>query len=385
MAPRVPPAALLLAGLLASAVLTATAHAGDEEDRAFEFHRARAKDLASRAAAGDADAGKEALEEFRLASLLRPKDPGPLADGGLLALDLGDGAEAARRLAALHAAAPESAAFHFLRASVLLRRGEYEDAMEEFARAKGGDYRAAQAEDRWFECKVGLGFQCVESYRFDRALEVLGEAVALKPDHPLVPRAWVSIALARRRLREPVEAEKALRTCVERFPTFAPGWGELGDLLTALNRTDEALAALDRAVKSDPGYARGWLLRAAALTARGSFPEADAAFREFEKRFPPSGESEMERGVHFLRAKEPGKALERLRKALALDPSRIRCHYHMSQAFRDLGMEEEAAAALERWTRAEEAAAEAAAHGHGGFRRTPSGGTDAPGGEPPPK
>ena len=327
MARRVLPSVAILLALAAGSAL-----AGDEEDRAFEFHRARAKELAARAAAGDAGAGREALEELRLASVLRPKDPLPIADRGLLALDLGDGAEAAKALAALSEAAPESFAFRFLRGSVLLRRGEYEDALAEFAKAKGGDFRPAQAEDRWFECKVGLGFQHVEAYRFDRALEVLGEAVALRPDHPLVPRAWLNIALAHRRLQSPVEAEKALRTCVGRFPSFAPGWAELGDLLTDLNRTGEALEALDRAVKSDPGFPRGWLLRASALTARGDFRAADAAFAEFERKFPPTGESEMERGVYHLRAKEPEKALDRLRRALALDPSRFRCHYHLAQA-----------------------------------------------------
>lgn len=373
MARRVPPIAAVLLLLAAG-----SARAGDEEDRAFEFHRARAKELAARAAAGDPGAGREALEELRLASVLRPKDPLPIADRGLLALDLGEGAEAAKALAALSEAAPDSAAFRFLRGSVLLRRGEYEDAMAEFARAKGGDFRPAQAEDRWFECKVGLGFQHVEAYRFDRALEVLGEAVALRPDHPLVPRAWLNIALAHRRLQSPVEAEKALRTCVGKFPAFAPGWAELGDLLTDLNRTDEALEALDRAVKSDPGFPRGWLLRASALTARGDFRAADAAFAEFERKFPATGESEMERGVYHLRAKEPEKAVDRLRRALALDPSRFRCHYHLAQAWRDLGKDAEAAAAMERWEKAEKALREAAAH-HGGERRKPAEG------DPPPR
>lgn len=352
MAPRPLAAALLALALAAPAALAE----GDSQERAFQFQLARAREQAARAVTtGDRSVAREAFDAFLAASRLRPKDPVPLAEAGLLGLDIGDGAAAARMLAAIHEIAPTSGAFHFLRGSLLQLRGEYADAMAEYGAAMEGDFKPQQAADRFFECKLGHGFLLVEGLRFDDALKVLSEAVAMKPTHPMVPRAYFNMALAYRRLQTPKEAERVLRLCIERFPSFPLAYGELGDMLADLARFDEALALFDRSVKVDEAYWRGHVLKGVTLTKMGRFEEADAAFREYEKRFLPTGEAELQRGVHFQARGQPEKGLERLRRALALDASQIRAHYYMSLCFRDLQMEEEAAAAMDRWRKAEEA------------------------------
>ena len=342
------PAVLLLAA--------AAARAEGDQDKAYEFQIARARQLAMQAASsGNLHVGQEAFDSFLAASRIRPKDPSPLAEAGLLALDLGDGASAARMLAAIYEAAPQSGAFHFLRGCILQTRGEYADAVVEYLAAKEGEFRPSQAGDRLFECTVGRGLQLVEALKFDEALKVLGEAVEMRPNHPLVSTVYYNMATSYRRLQTPKEAERILRTSMERFPSYAPCYGELGDLLTELERFDEAVVVLEKAVKVDPSYARGWILQANTQTARGRFREADEAFREFEKRFPPDGDSEFFRGRYYHKKMEPENALAHLRKSLALDPSKIRCHYYISLCYRDLGMEEEAAEAMDRWKKAEEA------------------------------
>jgi tetratricopeptide (TPR) repeat protein len=299
--------------------------------------------------------GQDAVDAFLQASRLRPKDPVPLAEAGLLALDLGDGAVAARMLSAVHEVAPESGAYHFLRGGLLHARGEYHDAIAEFRAAAAGDFKAKQAEDLLFESTLGHGFRLAEEFAFEESLETLRLATEMRPNHPMVSRAYYGMAEAWRRLATPVEAEKVLRLCIQRFPSYAPAYGELGDLLTELGRHGEAVEVLERAVKADPSYALGWLLKAQAHAARDQVKEAEAAFAEHAKRFPPTADSEYHRGAFLQRKGEPEEALEHLRRALALDPSRIRAHYHASLCFRDMGMEEEAAEAMERWKKAEEA------------------------------
>ena len=62
----------------------------------------------------------------------------------------------------------------------------------------------------------------------------------------------------------------------------------------------------------------------------------------------------------FLQRKgEPEKAMECLQRALALDRTRIRCHYVMALCLRDLGREEVAEERLAIWKREDAAAREA--------------------------
>ncbi len=343
------PALLLLS-------LAGEVRAGEDPGREFESCMARAREAAARwGQARDAARAKEAMDAYAEASRLRPADPLPPAEAGLLAIETGDGAAAVRLLERVHGIDPESGPFHFLRGSLLRVRGEFLDAREEFRAAKGAGFRPAASADRFFDCTVGLVHVLADGFRFDEAVAAAEEATALKPGHPLVPGAWLRIALAHRRLQRPKEAEKALRDCTRRFPTFAPAWGELGDLLADLDRTDEAVLILEASLKADPSFGRGRVLLARVRTLRGELREAEAEFREFEKGSPPDAESEFYRGLLHQRLSEPEKAVEHLQRSLELDPSRVQCHYLLARSYRDLGREEEAAASMERWRKAEEA------------------------------
>ena len=331
-------------------------------EKAFQFQLQRARELAARAATtGDVAVAEEAVEAFLAASRFHPKDPVPLAEAALVALDFGDGASTARLLSGIADIDPSSGAFHFVKGALNLSRGQYRDAMVEFEAAMKGDFKADQAADRYFESMLGFGFELVDYGRFEQALGILTKAVAMKPAHPLVPRAYYHMALAWRRLSTPQEAEKALKLCIEKFPSYAVAYGELGDLWTELSRFDEAIPILDRAVRVDPAYAQGYLLRAVAFTGKGMWKEAEEAFAEYEKRFPPTGNSELQRGLYHQLKGEPEKALRCLRSALARDPTAVRAHLLMSMCYHDLGLEEESAEAKARWLVAEE---QVKAHDH---------------------
>ena len=343
-----------------------------ESTGGYEDALRRARSLAAKARASrEPAAGEEAARAFAAAAALRPGDGEPLLESALLALDLGDGAAAARHLAALSESAPESGPCRFLRGSILLARGEHVDAAAEFRASAAAGFRVRASEDRIFEATLGLGLALVDQLRFEEAIESLKAASAMRPDHPLMSRGTYAMALAYRRLREPAQAERILRGCIDRFATFAPAYAELGDLLSALGRPDEAAAMLDRAVKVDPSYAQGWLLKAASHGTRGEAAAAEAAFAEYARRFPATGESEFRVGEFLQRRGEPEKALKRLQRALELDPSRVRAHYFISLCFRDLGWEEEADAAMDRWRKAEEALRSSHGSRPGGARRAP--------------
>jgi tetratricopeptide (TPR) repeat protein len=325
----------------------------DPQDEAFEFQMTRARDLAARAAAtGDLGLGKEAFDAFQAASRIRPKDPVPPAESGLLALELGDGAHAARMLAALQEAVPDSGAFHFLRGCLLEARNEFQDGIAEFRAAAKGDYRAREAEDHVFRCSVGLGLHLGRARRNDEAIKVLNEAVAARPDDPLSCLAYYNLAVAYRRTDAPQETIRVLKTCMEKFPTYAPAYGELGDLLADLGRFDEAVDVLQRSVKADQSYGRGWLLLADVQTMRGKYAEADESLAEYDRRFPADADSEFFRGIYLRKKGEPKAAIERFQKCLAMDPGRARAIYFIAQCYRDLGDVKKSEEYVDRWKKA---------------------------------
>ena len=378
---------------LALLLLAGAASAADGEgDLEFEACMARAREAVVRARvvaearlvgglAPDPRPAKEAMDAFADAARLRPKDPVPPTEAGLFALEAGDGAAVARLLEQVHGIDPDSGPYHFLRGSLLRVRGEFLDARSEFRASKAAGFRAGPSEDRIFDCTLGMANQLVDAFRLEDAGALLEEAAALKPDHPLLPRSWVRVALARRRYSDPKGAEKVLRECTVRFPAYAPGWGELGNLLADLDRFDEAVEVLGKSLKADASFARGWILLARVRTLRGEFPQAEEAFRSFDRCSPADGESEYYRGLFDRARAEPAKALDHLRKSLELDPSRTRCHYQIALCCRDLGRDEEAAAAMEIWKKAEEARKSA---GHAGGEKPPAagGGSDVKEKEP---
>jgi len=296
---------------------------------------------------------REAFSAFRAAADLRPDDPTPVAEAGLLASDAGLRGDAALLLDRLAQFAPTSAQFHFLRGTILHRLADYEGAALEFREAVKGGFRTAEARDRLFKAQLGWGRDLVAAFRLDDAVRVIGETVALSPENPLVPGALYDLAVAHRLLQQPKEAEKVLRDCLRRFPTSPFAYGELGSLLAQQDRHAEALRLLEEAVKVDPGYPQGWMLKAMVLLQKDRLDEADAAFREHEKRFPTTGEFEYWRGTYFVKRAQWEAAIEHLRLSLNLDPKQIRAHYQMMLCLKGLGRDDEAKEALQRFEKAE--------------------------------
>lgn len=115
----------------------------------------------------------------------------------------------------------------------------------------------------------------------------LRESAAEFPDDPDL--AW---ALVRQLLiEEHPEAEAELRAYLERWPTHQPEAGiQLGRLLFASERLEEALAAIDAALEIDSEQAAGYVYRALALHRLGYDFEAHEALDEAARISPELGE-----------------------------------------------------------------------------------------------
>lgn len=324
--------------------------------KAFSLQMRQARNLADRAVTTQNPQHRvEAIEAYLVAAEQKPEDPVPLAEAGMLAQETGDPALAVRLLERCRERGPDSGAYWFFLGTYQHRFGDYESAIHAFEKAAASDYRKDAAKDRLFNSLWSLGITLIDRNRYDEALVVLQRVVELNPSHPKVSAAWYDLATAHRRLNQPREAERILRRLVKDFPSYAPAYGELGALLAEENRHDESLEWFEKSIRVDPGYSTGYMLLGAALTRDGRLEEAERNFDFYEANFPPSGQSQLERGRYWLEAKEPEKAIATFKNALALDPSQYRCHYYMAQAWQLLGNVEEARAAQERYTAADEA------------------------------
>ncbi len=106
--------------------------------------------------------------------------------------------------------------------------------------------------DAWYH----LGTALLQMNAHDDAREALDQAHRLRPDH--VP-TLNNLALSRLH-SEPNDAERLLRQATTLAPDHPDGWLNLGELLFAAQRWEEAEPILERAIALDPHKARTFQL-----------------------------------------------------------------------------------------------------------------------------
>ena len=205
-------------------------------------------------------------------------------------------------------------------ATLLLRRGDPEGAIEHFGVAVRLAPGNAQAHS-------DLGVLLAELGRNDRALEHLGRAVELEPG-----------------------LEEALLT--------------LGNVRTRLGRLDEAEASYRRVLESDPGNGEARLGLGAVLAQTGDFEQAVVELREALRLAP---EAEQAPRVHFglaealVRTGRLEEALPHYTRVRETDPAQSLAWLREATVLMGLGRFADARAALEARLRVD-ATDERAAH-----------------------
>jgi Flp pilus assembly protein TadD len=216
-------------------------------------------------ATGDPAAGDRVLAPA-LAAL--PGEPSVLAVAGELALVRGDAPEAIRALGAALAAEPRATRLHYPLALAYRAQGDVDRAREHLAQVGTVGTRAA---DPWLDevraLRVGVADLQAEGQRafaagdfpaarraFARAVELAGGADR---------GALVNLAAAEARLGDSVSAREHLETARRLDPDSPVTLFNLGSLLLALDRPEEALPVLRHlvAVSPDDQEARELLVR----------------------------------------------------------------------------------------------------------------------------
>jgi tetratricopeptide (TPR) repeat protein len=214
--------------------------------------------------------------------------------------------EAVRELKSAVALDPRSAEAHMLLGQAYLALG----AIELVAEAKGELQQALALDPSLVWARFYLAKIYVDLGRLERARRELEQALARKPD---IPHLLALLGEVRRKLGDPPASIELNRRALALDPAMNAAHYHIGLALVDLGREDEAAAELESALRS-----------------KYVVPEIFFAL-----------------GSLYLRRGEAARAVEVIRRGIALDPARPEGHLRVAQAYRAAGRDSDALAELD--------------------------------------
>jgi tetratricopeptide (TPR) repeat protein len=183
------------------------------------------------------------------------------------------------------------------------------------------------------------------------ALAVIGVHRALSPAGAARPAiasglvflVVVSLSVATVRRNRDYRSHLALRqSVVLAAPDNPRGHYNIGTLLKAAGRVEEAMEAYERAIELDPGYAMAHYNLANALLSRGENDEAIAHYQAALASEPQHLGAAVNLGNALRAVGRPQEAILRYREALNLAPRDARAHYNLAVVLQEQGQVEDA-------------------------------------------
>jgi len=260
---------------------------------------------------GDTGAGRAALEK----SL--ELDPAySYSRRRLLRLDLKAGAytEARANAALLLNEDPNSSEFQFLAGLVEGRDGNLEAAKSAYERA------IALADGEYPEAFMNLGSLERRAHHYDKAIELYGKALELRPGYREASNNMGLALLAAGRDTEALEAMTAL---VAQEPGYEEAWLNLAKVYSSSKKYEEATAALYKALEIRPDYAAAELNLASVLRKSGKAAAAVEVYDKILASQPRYVSAWYNRGIALEEADNAPKARASYEQAIRLDEGHI--------------------------------------------------------------
>lgn len=264
---------------------------------------------------------------------------------------------------------------HLSAGAKLLREGQYDLAIAKLKRALQIDPRSVEARDhlgiayfkkgnyetalKEFKTEIRLEKDSIVGWSrvadvyyaqrdFKRTAQALESAIAIRPD---MPQLHFNLGMVYQQLLQLSKAAESLQRCVELAPENDYVQYVSGNFLFRLRRLDEAERALERAISLNgqvPEYHHA--LGLVCLQREDAPAQLSRAERHL-RRALSLGASEGARvhydlGVCYQRQEKPEQAIEEWREAVRHQPGLWSAHYALYDAYRKLGRNAEAQAAL---------------------------------------
>jgi len=161
------------------------------------------------------------------------------------------------------------------------------------------------------------------------AVELIGQAVAVDGS---IPDFHYNLGVILEAIGRRDEAAARYRAASDLKPDHFVAWLNLGNALLALGRLDEAEAACRAAAKLAPQSGEARYNLGTALARRECYVEAAAEFAAAARLKPEFAAAHASLGAALIAAQEPAQAVPHLRRALALDPRHPQAALNLGQA-----------------------------------------------------
>ncbi|HET7213513.1 MAG TPA: tetratricopeptide repeat protein [Terriglobia bacterium] len=164
------------------------------------------------------------------------------------------------------------------------------------------------------------------------AISALRQAITLGPNQE---SNYLDLGSMLREGRSLPAALSVAAQGVKSFPKSARLWSLKGSAELDMNLYPDAINSYSRAYQLDPGDAAALLGLGKAREGQGSSAEAAKIFAEGERKFPRDANFDLEHALLLLRSVDAGdqaakpRAVELLRKAVAIDPRSGEAHYQL--------------------------------------------------------
>lgn len=309
-----------------------------------------------------------------------PRRPQPVYLLGVLRMQAGRHAAAARAFSKALTLQPNFAEAYWGRGNALFQLGEPDHAVRDYQRAikRKPDFSAAHYNLANTLAQLGRFEQAIAAYR--RALEL----------EPRSVQALTNLANLLKSQGDTSQAIAYYRRVVDEQPDLPEGHYNLANALCEHGSFEEALASYRRATELSPSFTAAYYNLGNALLAHGHYEEAVTAYRTTLSLDPKHADAlinlghacsvlgnidpdaahrEHARGVALRQEGRLAEALGALDRALRLQPERSETHHERGIVLQQQGKTTEALAAFDRAAALEPSSAHAQ-HGRGTVLRS---------------
>ncbi|WP_116136468.1 tetratricopeptide repeat protein [Trinickia diaoshuihuensis] len=225
----------------------------------------------------------------------------------------------------------------FARAYAAHRDGRLADAER--------DYRAAiDADPVHTDALHLLGVLRHQQGRHEEAAELVGRAVALRPDDAGLQ---LNLGNALKALGKLDGAIERFRNALSLAPDFGLAHYNLGNAYAQAGRHEDAVLAFERSLRLQPNDASIYNNLGNALHALGRTQEAIAAFSQALALRPGHAGAHNNLGMALAALGRTEQAIEQFQAALAAQPNYVAAHFNLGNTLDAVGRHEEAAGAFE--------------------------------------
>ena len=229
---------------------------------------------------------------------------------------------------------PESPDAHFNLANVLRADGRILEAIELYRIALDLSPKGAS------DIQNNLGLALSELGQHQQAKAALTKSIEIASDSG---DGWFNLAKHGMLLGDLAAAEGHLLKVLSLNPRHTAAHLELGNLMRADGRLEEALAMYRKVIELSPNEAAGWNNLGATLTDMELIDDAEAAFRKATSFDPKSDEAFFNLGKHLSLYGDESAAIELLEQAITLNPKNAAAYTQLGFIAQNRGKLSEAA------------------------------------------